>query len=242
MWTVTPVEIRPHPGSGLIDVDLPAGDHRLTLTFGSTGLRRTAEFVSVLTWLGLVLVAAIVWVRTRRRTRAANRRQDSAKAQMAVRTSTLVLTALMGTILVVQVTAQDLFKYQSRPDQALPATRILRADFEEKLRLLGVDPPPVVVQPGETLTVVAYWRALQDLERDYAVFLHLDDMVSGETIAGVDQSHPSDIPTSGWATGLYVRNLLKLVVPEDADPIRYSLRLGFYDHENQESTLGQGRF
>src|SRR5690606_14648480 len=67
---------------------------------------------------------------------------------------------------------------------------------------------------------------------EYAVFLHLDDETTGETLATADQRHPSEIPTSGWATGLHVRNPLKLLVPTGAPPIRYALRIGVIDHES----------
>ena len=79
------------------------------------------------------------------------------------------------------------------------------------------------------MTLAAYLRALQSLDEDYTIFLHLDDPVTGETVATVDQAHPGGIPTSDWATGLYVRSPLKLNVPADADPIQYVLRLGLYD-------------
>jgi hypothetical protein len=126
-------------------------------------------------------------------------------------------------------TASGVFQLHSPPDTALPAALPLRADFEDKLRLLGVDLPPATVAAGKPLTVVAYWRALQPLDADYSVFLHLDDPVTGATIAAVNQMHPSDIPTSGWATGLYVRDPLKLTVPPGTDPIQYNLRVGVTD-------------
>ncbi len=44
--------------------------------------------------------------------------------------------------------------------------------------------------------------------------------------------HPADIPTSTWATGLYVRNPLALTIPADAEPMRYRLRAGLYDRKS----------
>ena len=128
------------------------------------------------------------------------------------------------------VTQPNRLQLHSPPDTARPAKEALRVDFEDKIRLLGVDPPRQTMKAGTALTMVAYLRALQDLEdEDYTIFLHLDDAVTGETVATVDKAHPGDIPTSDWATGLYVRSPLKLTVPAHADPIQYVLRLGFYD-------------
>ncbi len=78
--------------------------------------------------------------------------------------------------------------------------------------------------------MVAYWRALQDLNVNYAVFLHLD-APDGQTIATADESYPEEIPTSHWHPNLYLRNPLKLTIPVGAPPIRYSLRLGLYDNQ-----------
>ena len=77
--------------------------------------------------------------------------------------------------------------------------------------------------------MVAYWRVIEDLDDDYTVFLHLDDPITGQTVAAVTQLHPSETPTSDWETGQYVRNALRLTVPADLDPIQYALRVGFVD-------------
>jgi hypothetical protein len=121
------------------------------------------------------------------------------------------------------------FVLQSPPDQALPATVQRRADFGEELRLLGHELLPTVVAPGETLAVVLYWRAVDEMAEDYTVYLHLDELTTGTTIATVDEKHPDDTPTSDWQTGQHVRNELRLTVPPDALPIQYLLRVGFYD-------------
>lgn len=219
-----PATIRPHAGSGLMDVDLPAGEHSLVLTFGGTPLRMAAAAVSTLAWLGLIATAAIA-LHTRRRTQADEpdgRRAEDGRTALAV-------AIIVAAILLIRATQAGRLQLHSPPDTALPAAQPLHVDFEDKLRLLGIDPPAQVVRPDSALTVVAYWRALRSLDENYSVFLHLDDPFTGETVATVDPMHPSDIPTSGWAPGLYVRNPLKLAIPDRIDPIQYALRLGVID-------------
>src|SRR6185503_14611113 len=54
----TPIAVEPHPGNGLLDVQLPAGAHVLTVHFGETPLRLLADIISIISWLGLALFIA----------------------------------------------------------------------------------------------------------------------------------------------------------------------------------------
>ena len=52
------IELRPEEKTGLISFDLPVGDHQLTLTLAKTPLQRTADLISLVSWLlvlGIVL-------------------------------------------------------------------------------------------------------------------------------------------------------------------------------------------
>lgn len=221
-----PIPVKPHPGSGLMDVELPAGEHTLVLTFGGTPLRRAANTISILAWIGLA-VAVVLLVRPSGLKAAAEPNQQDIPAQYAVP----VVAAVVIAAALLAATQAHRFRLNSPPDTAYPAQEQLRVDFGDVIRLLGVDPPRQTVKQEADLTLVAYLRALRSLDEDYTVFLHLDDPITGETLATVDQAHPGGIPTSDWATGLYVRSPLKLTVPEDADPIQYAVRLGFYNSQ-----------
>jgi hypothetical protein len=234
-----PISLAPHPGSGLIDLSLPAGNHTLTLTFGETPLRRLADIISIVAWAGLV-----VWVGIELKQALGSRLSAFGSRQPAASDwSAVGLTAASITVILVAYFAfPGRFRLASPPDQALSASIPLRADFSDQIRLLGVDLPPEVVAPGDRITVVAYWRALQDLKTDYTVYLHLD-APNGQTIASVDQAHPTEIPTSAWPPALHLRNPLKLTVPPDTPPIRYNLQVGWYNHKTGERLFlpaGQG--
>ncbi|HEY86036.1 MAG TPA: hypothetical protein G4N96_13090 [Chloroflexi bacterium] len=135
--------------------------------------------------------------------------------------------------------AAPLFRVQSPPDAVYRVQQPLQVDFADqtclepgrKIRLLGVDLPSQTISPDDEFSLVAYWRALQKLDTNYAVFLHLD-APDGQTVAAVDQLHPNDIPTANWPPSLYLRNPLTLRVPANALPIRYSLRVGLYNPQS----------
>ena len=243
-WEATvdgaPVPIRPHPANGLIDLSIPAGEHTVRLVFRETPLRWWADLVSLVAWLGLLfyLAGRAIWSLFQRKAaqipKATGWEEQEKWAvttganQQAFTTVALSVMLLSGVYLVLP----DWFQVHSPPNQALPAVTKLQIDFADKLRLLGIDPAPSVVTAGDTLTVVTYWRALSRLTSNYGLFLHLDD-ASGQTIATVDQTHPSNIPTSSWAPSLYVRAPLRLTIPAAARPIRYRLRVGVVDPTNK---------
>ncbi len=221
------VPVHPAPGSGLLTLDLPAGRSVLDLHFGATPLRFAMQWLSTVAWIGLI--GAGVWQGWRQRKQAGSTRPLPDPSQRHQWRRVAGVAGVIAAIWLLQVTQPHAFQMTSPPGVALPAAIQVQADFEDKLQLIGLDPLPTVAAPGDRVTVVAYWRVLQDLDEDYSVFLHLDDPLDGTTLVTVDQRHPDDTPTSDWATGQYVRNVLKLDVPPTLFPIRYPLRAGFYD-------------
>jgi hypothetical protein len=139
-------------------------------------------------------------------------------------------------------------RLQSPPGSVSGVQYSADVTFADQIRLLGYDLPdcthwlaPVscsyptagglpemVIPAGSDVTAVLYWQARRPLDTNYSVFLHLDT-VDGRTLAGADEVHPEDIPSSAWPPTLYLRNPLTLKVPDDAQPIRYTLTTGLYE-------------
>lgn len=236
-WQATldgaPIPVRPHEAHGLIELDAPAGDHKLTLIFGDTPLRRGAGVISLVAWSALVGMAAAHGVRRRRV-------EKRTLAQAAV---SMTPAPAGGTVLAVSVCVALLMgarwwgaswlQTYTPPGESPPAAGPPRATFGDQLQLLGVEPPPTLAHQGETIELVTYWRAQHRLPTDYAIFLHLDDP-SGETVAATDHFHPADIPTSTWGPALYVRAPLRVDAPLAALPIRYDLRVGVVEPSTGE--------
>jgi len=61
-WSATvdgaPVPIRPEGPLGLITLDLPAGEHLVSIRFGETPLRRAANCISLASVAGIVLLGS----------------------------------------------------------------------------------------------------------------------------------------------------------------------------------------
>jgi hypothetical protein len=103
--------------------------------------------------------------------------------------------------------------------------------FGEQAQLVGYDLSETTVHAGTRLWVTLYWEALQTMDRDYSVFVHLVDD-RGVTIVQRD-SWPGagNDPTSDWRVGLVKRDIHPLDVPMSLlarGPCR--IQVGLYDH------------
>ena len=68
------VDVRPEPGRGLAQVQIPAGEHRLALHYGSTPAEQVGLLVSGMAALGLIALAAwTLWRRSSTQVRSGNR-------------------------------------------------------------------------------------------------------------------------------------------------------------------------
>ncbi|HXV98911.1 MAG TPA: hypothetical protein VEC93_10865, partial [Anaerolineae bacterium] len=245
--------------AGLIQTVIPAGQHTLTLRLQSTSLRTAGLLLTTLSFIIFTIIGAFAL--KQRLSKLANRQTDNRKQQLTTShiphptshiphlTSPVsaqfftLATALLFILYLLSRQLAPWFTLQSNPDRPQPADQILQADFgrsaeqSPRLRLVGRDklPPTVLVTPNETtnLTATLYWRALQELDTNYSVFLHLD-APNGQTFATVDEVHPENIPTRNWPPGLYLRNPLHLEIPANLPPIRYELNAGWYDRQNDE--------
>ncbi len=120
---------------------------------------------------------------------------------------------------------------------ATPSMQVkLDVGFGDQMRLLGYD---LSREEGE-LRLGLYWQALQQMEEDYRVFVHLFDPAT-EVIVAQDDAMPqqNQYPTSWWAEGEVVSDVV-IISLKDVPPGRYRLALGVYDPQTMDrlATVG----
>jgi hypothetical protein len=222
-WRATvngsPVEIWPQEATGLVTLALPAGESVVELVFGPTPLRRWVGLLSAIAWT--IFGVGVVW--------SLRGRFVAAGAELLPQTGQLfaVTGGVVGVTLLLLAFGAPWFMLHSGPDQAAAASIQRHEDVGERLRLLGQEPLPATVRAGEKLPVVAYWRALVDLDVNYMPVLAVVEAAGRRPLVEMDKAHPSNIPTSGWATGLYVRDQWSVQIPTDALPVQYALLVNF---------------
>lgn len=220
-----PAEFTITPQTGLIEVPIPAGQHTLTTQLESTPLRTVGSWLTGLSVI-LLLVSLLVAYRLNRSPNGLVDPQPVITAKFFALTTLLLVTAYLVTR-----PLAPLFTLQSDPNRPALADQLFRADFGDQIRLVGMEKLPhrvIELTPAAEMTVTLYWRALLDLETNYAVFVHLDGP-NGQTFATADEPSPEFIPTSKWPPGLYLRNPVTLELPTDMPPIQYAVTVGVYN-------------
>ena len=84
------------------------------------------------------------------------------------------------------------------------------------------------------MEVTVWWEALQEMERDYTMFIHVvgpedDILVQEDRLLEHNQ-----LTTSQWRPGELVKNEHALRIPADAEPGEYTVIVGAYYWETGE--------
>ena len=105
----------------------------------------------------------------------------------------------------------------------------VNATFGHNMRLIGCTPR----QEGTSIVLELYWQALQAMETDYKIFVHLLHPESGLSVAQRDVM-PRDwsYPTSLWARQEVFVDRLALDVT-GVSPGTYKLAVGVYEPEGE---------
>lgn len=104
--------------------------------------------------------------------------------------------------------------------------------FGETMRLVGYSFEPTAVSPTTDLWLTLEWEALAPMDRDWSVFVHLNDPVLGYPIAQRDM-YPGQglLATRLLEPGQRVVNRYRLAVPGTAvAPAELELAVGLYDY------------
>jgi hypothetical protein len=107
--------------------------------------------------------------------------------------------------------------------------------------LVGYDIDRAEVVPGESITFVLYWRALQPTDVAYSVYNHLTPLDTHDIVAQVDSPPlPGERrPTTTWSDPdeTFVSRPFTLMIGEDVPPGGYRLLTGFYRLDTGERLL-----
>jgi hypothetical protein len=111
-----------------------------------------------------------------------------------------------------------------RRERFTPATP-LEADFGS-VRFLGHGPLPAEVKPGDTFSVLLFWKCMQRLGRNYSVFVHF----TGPARFQADHAPAGGrLPTSQWIEGEILRDEFTATVPGNASAGTYTVTVGLWD-------------
>jgi len=152
------------------------------------------------------------------------RYQVALAACVAVAMLALALYALIGILAPAYARPAALTAQQM---DAIPHR--LDVSFDGKARLLGYRVDTDTVRPGGQLAVTLYWRALEPMNENYAVFIHLVN--SAGALSAQRDTFPGlgNFPTSHWKPGDTFADTYRVDIGEATyAPDETVLRVGLY--------------
>ena len=209
-------EARPE---GFMTVEVPAGEHTVTLAFQDTLARSLGWAVSA---LALTFCVLFLW-------RADTRRDES---QPIPQISRPVLVASLAVPLLLLLFRQTLveplgwFRYESAGLIAEPADTPVFYQVADEIGLIGYQWRPA--NPGGTAELDLYWKALEPIDDRYQVFVHLRNE-AGQVVSQSDKLNPGDYPTSLWPLDGYIHDAHRLQVPAELAAGEYRVMVGIWN-------------
>jgi hypothetical protein len=218
------VEIEIGRPEGFVVVPVPAGEHVIDVHFGNTPARGAAVWVSGLSLVGVVVVG---WRLRRRKVDG-----DEVGAAMGRRVwrpgmavGAAALMVFLGYLLILN--PAGVLRYESANYVVEPAEMKVMVNFGEQIALIGYDLDGGHLTAGDNLDLTLYWQALQPLDINYQVFVHLQ-AEDGTLVAQSDKLNPGDFPTGRWPVDRYVRDEHVLAIPAGLPPGVYRLSAGLW--------------
>lgn len=221
-WRATvdgePAEIYPEDYIGLITIDLPAGEHIVTLDYVGTSLQHASAAISLFS----VLIVLVLFSRWKPAPQTTVQQPISARSGMILSTGVLVLALLNHFV----VQPNDWLKIQSAPDAPYSMQQEVGAVFGDEVELLGYTLHSEGIAPGSPLHIDLYWRALVPLENDYRPEVQLVSLTQSAAWAVSAPIQPAAGKTSTFATDRYARDPHTLrLINEDVPPYVGQIRV-----------------
>jgi hypothetical protein len=237
------------PGRGLVQIQIPAGDHHLLLWYGSTIAEQAGLLVSGVT--ALALMVSGLWAVWRRDLMSSATGFGGAKPDMLRRVEEsappLWLLALLTALLVFKFAFIDQhttwFRCTSTLERVCGAQATVNVPLAGGPVLRGYTVSSYNLRPGDELRVTLYWQGVMEpLPRLYS-FLHVrnmhpDDPLNPRTGDGIWAQQENYAPggrlTDQYQPGKLYSDEFRVRLPEDIPPGEYFLEVGFFDPKTLE--------
>ncbi len=248
-WQATldgePVALGYQEGRGLVQVQIPAGEHRLALRYGSTAAEQAGLLVSGLTALGLLTLGA--WALWRRNKAAPGFDGTLSVAAVIEPAPPIWLLAALSLFLLVKFAYIDpqttIFRCASTAGQVCGAQATVDVPLVGGPALRGYSVSAYELAQGDELRVTVYWQGVAEQLPRLHSFVHVrnqrpDDPLnprSGDGIWAQQENYaPGGRLTSQYQPGKLYVDEFRVRLPEDMPPGEYFLEIGLFDPQTGE--------
>jgi hypothetical protein len=105
--------------------------------------------------------------------------------------------------------------------------------FDGKIEMIGAELNPGKVQTGESLKVTVSYRVIEEVEADYMIFVHVEDIDGRVDRINADHAPAGGTyPTSRWKKGDVVKDEYVIYVPPTMPVRGLTILTGFWDPKN----------
>lgn len=163
-WRVTvngqEVESYPDEEVGLITIDLPAGEHIVTLEYVGTPVQQVSAIISLIS----VIIAAALWYSGKSET------TETEEGFNSLPIAGFIMVLALGNQF---IQANNGFKYQSPPIEPYYMQTRLDASFGGEITLLGYTLHNENISTDNPLRIDLYWHVPQAIENNYRPMVQL---------------------------------------------------------------------
>lgn len=146
----------------------------------------------------------------------------------------VVLSSLSFSSCIVEAPTKEGTQVQAaKLPPAPPAEVKSGANFGDAIELTSVVLSPSRGVAGETVRVLANYKVLSKPDRDYFIFVHIEDVDGRIDRFNVDHP-PRAKPTSQWQVGETVQDTFDIAIPREMPVRGLSLVLGFWDPKTDQ--------
>ncbi len=123
---------------------------------------------------------------------------------------------------------------ESAPQKAVPAAPPAQvnvgANLGDKIEIASLIINPSRGTPGQPINVNAFYKVLDDVQIDYMVFVHVEDVDGRSDRLNVDHAPAGgQNPTSRWKKGDTIRDDFQIYVPPNMQVRGLNVLMGFWD-------------
>lgn len=141
----------------------------------------------------------------------------------------LAALALVATACIVEApTKEGTQASAARPPPAPPMEFKNGANFADQVELVSAIVNPSRAMPGDSVRVSLNFRVLGPIDRDYMIFVHVEDVDGRVDRLNVDHA-PRLKPTSAWQPGEVIRDDFEIPIPPQMAVRGLNLIMGFWD-------------
>jgi hypothetical protein len=236
-WRVTVngeiAEIYPDEEIGLITVDLPAGEHIVTLDYVGTDIQRFATLISL---ISVVIVIGLYTIG--KPTPAETPESHLIEPRFGV--GIIVCVVLFAVINDSVIQPGNWLNYQSPPTEPRSMQTRVDVNFGDEVTLLGYTLHDETIAANQALSIDLYWHVPEAIANNYRPIVQIINLNQSEAWATSSRLQPAAGETSTFPPNRFARDPYTLrLISEDTAPFVGQLMIQMIG-EDGSLTLADG--